>query len=305
MSGIGARLREGREAAGLSVAQVAAKLRLSSAQVMALEAGRSAELPPAPYVRGYIRSYGQLLGLSGEELGRPMIPPPVMPAFPEEPVSVRTGKRSSLGAAVAVLAVVVIAFLTLWWRGGTHGSQGERQVSAAQTRDAHAGLPPRLQLLAVPGKTTGQLSRFPLREESGKGVAARAHKAPASGPVQVSAPPVGTTPRKMTATAPAARGAVPVHRGLVSLPPGPHATLRVSATTADCWLAVYDAHGQQLAYQLVHRGQAVQVAGTPPFRVSLGNPVGMRVTFDGHAVGLPGNAQPGQVVHLQVGSQPG
>src|SRR5262245_39729621 len=59
----GTQLRAARTAAGLSVAEVAAQMRISPKQVEALEADRYAELPGTVFVRGFIRNYARVLKL--------------------------------------------------------------------------------------------------------------------------------------------------------------------------------------------------------------------------------------------------
>ncbi len=65
-SGPGAQLRAARAERGLGVAEIASELRLSEALIHALEEGRYDELPPAPFVRGYLRSYARLLHIDGD-----------------------------------------------------------------------------------------------------------------------------------------------------------------------------------------------------------------------------------------------
>ena len=59
----GARLRWERERAGLTVTDVAARLRLHLNQVRAIEQETLNALPEAAYVRGFIRSYARLLNI--------------------------------------------------------------------------------------------------------------------------------------------------------------------------------------------------------------------------------------------------
>ena len=59
----GERLRLAREAAGLTVGDVAAKLKLSSRQVSAIEAEEWSALPERTFTRGFFRSYARLLGV--------------------------------------------------------------------------------------------------------------------------------------------------------------------------------------------------------------------------------------------------
>jgi cytoskeleton protein RodZ len=67
---LGERLREAREAKGISVENVANQLRISPATINTIEADaydcRGAD---AVFMRGYIRSYAKLVGLTDEEIG--------------------------------------------------------------------------------------------------------------------------------------------------------------------------------------------------------------------------------------------
>lgn len=65
--GIGARLRDAREARGLDIAQVAAKLKMPAHVVEALEREDWSVLGAAVFVRGQLRSYARLLGLDAEQ----------------------------------------------------------------------------------------------------------------------------------------------------------------------------------------------------------------------------------------------
>ncbi|MCS6996432.1 MAG: DUF4115 domain-containing protein [Casimicrobiaceae bacterium] len=84
----GERLRAAREAAGWSVADVAAKLKLVPRQIEAMESGDWSALPPRPYARGFYRNYARLLGIDPESLE--LDPPPAsasMAVAPDEPAS--------------------------------------------------------------------------------------------------------------------------------------------------------------------------------------------------------------------------
>ncbi|HUW98631.1 MAG TPA: RodZ domain-containing protein [Acidiferrobacter sp.] len=157
----GERLRRAREQAGWSVERVALKLHLSVAQVTALEKGERERLPPAPYVRGYLRSYAQLLGLDpqdfvnarGGQERTPVVMPNPMTATHKRPVGLFSYLLFVLGIVVAVA----------WWHASeSPHAQATPGVAAMPARQAVGSLPPRLQSLATPGKSNGQLSEFPL-----------------------------------------------------------------------------------------------------------------------------------------------
>lgn len=64
----GARLKAARERAGLSIADVAQRLKYSARQVQALEEGQGDVLPSLTFQRGFVRGYARLLGLDGNAL---------------------------------------------------------------------------------------------------------------------------------------------------------------------------------------------------------------------------------------------
>jgi len=63
LAGCGERLKQAREAAGLSIDDVAAKLRMPARIVRSLEAEDWAQLGAPVFVRGQVRSYSRLMGL--------------------------------------------------------------------------------------------------------------------------------------------------------------------------------------------------------------------------------------------------
>jgi cytoskeletal protein RodZ len=125
----GSLLREARERRCISLADVAKKTKLSQSSLKTLESGRLEDLPPDVFVRGFIRSYAQSVGLrEAEPLGlfeqaldarrraeqallcTPMVQPANQPvAAPAEDDSPRRG----IGLAVFVIIVLLIATITL------------------------------------------------------------------------------------------------------------------------------------------------------------------------------------------------
>ena len=67
-NGPGVRLAQARDELGLPVKEVARMLNLSPSHITALENDDYESLFGPTYVRGYLRSYAQLLGLPPEEI---------------------------------------------------------------------------------------------------------------------------------------------------------------------------------------------------------------------------------------------
>lgn len=65
---VGAKLRAVREQQGLSIGDVAQRLKYAPRQVQALEEGRFEALPSLTFQRGFVRGYAKLLGIDGSAL---------------------------------------------------------------------------------------------------------------------------------------------------------------------------------------------------------------------------------------------
>lgn len=114
----GVRLRTAREARGLSIEEVADRLRLNEALVLAMEEDRFGLLGAPVFARGHLRNYAALVGaperevLDAFEVGD--VPEPTfLPALERTPVA-PSRTRWLWIAALVVLAAGVAAGV-LWW----------------------------------------------------------------------------------------------------------------------------------------------------------------------------------------------
>ncbi|MFP5238758.1 MAG: helix-turn-helix domain-containing protein, partial [Acidobacteriota bacterium] len=67
---MGALLRQERERLGISLEQAATEIKISKKYLVALEEGRTKELPHPVYAKGFVKNYAKLVGLDPEEMGR-------------------------------------------------------------------------------------------------------------------------------------------------------------------------------------------------------------------------------------------
>jgi cytoskeletal protein RodZ len=113
----GARLRAAREARGLSIQDVAERLRLNAALVLAMEQDRLALLGAPVYARGHLRNYAVLVGAPEQEIMAgcdvEVVPQPsFLPALDLAP-RVRSHARWAWPVAAVLLAIAVVA--AFWW----------------------------------------------------------------------------------------------------------------------------------------------------------------------------------------------
>jgi len=246
LTGVGAELKQAREAAGLAIDHVAERLRFAPRQVESLENERFERLPGPTIARGMVRNYARLLDLDPEPLvGR--MPPPgdVAPergrtvARDLQPMPSPTrGRRSALlyaGSSVALLAL--IGAVAYQWR---------------QEKDAP--------------RPVAQIEPVPVVVPLEKPVERQVER-------QV-APPSSEKPREAEAAAepPAPPPAIP-HRLILRM-------------EEEAWLEVRDGAGRSLVSSLHAAGSERAVRGQPPFQLVIGNALHVELTYEGKPVDL-------------------
>jgi cytoskeleton protein RodZ len=113
----GARLRIAREGRGLSIEEVADRLRLNAALVLALEEDRMALLGAPVFAKGHLRNYALLVGISEAEIMASWeadeIPAPsFLPALDLHP---RRRRHAGWGWPLAAVALALALVAVFWW----------------------------------------------------------------------------------------------------------------------------------------------------------------------------------------------
>jgi cytoskeleton protein RodZ len=117
----GAQLRAAREGLGLSIEEVASRLRLNEALVLAIEENRFGLLGAPVFARGHLRTYAALVGAAERE---------VLDAFDvddlPEPTFLTVGDRApefrgkgrvrSVAVILSIAALAAAAGVFAWWR---------------------------------------------------------------------------------------------------------------------------------------------------------------------------------------------
>jgi len=115
-SGVGARLREAREAKGLDIAEVGQKLRMPVRVIESLEAENWSRLGAPIFVRGQLRSYARLLGLPVEEVVQtPELAPVAVAELKPRTYIPPMQRFAEQAARRAVYIVLTVAILVPVW----------------------------------------------------------------------------------------------------------------------------------------------------------------------------------------------
>lgn len=333
---LGQILKRAREDEGLTLEQVCAELRFEQHLLEALEADRLDELGPPVFAKGYIKHYGQRLGLSYDDLlaryydvvGRQDVV-----IEPSRAIRLRDERQIAVWVIAAVALGLIGVVLFIWWsneavapvefpppaessgapvEGATPvelqspsrtPDAADEDTAAAREPGATAG---NVDTGADAGSDPSETSRA--AESAGGDAAAPAESGAARGdgaaPAAASdaAGASAATAPAADATARSALDVAPLADSDDNGAPLPADATRVELVFAeDSWAEVTDARGEQLVYGLMQAGEREAVAGAGPLSVLLGNAAGVRVRVDGEPYSIPAAARRGDLAEFTVG----
>lgn len=159
---IGDRLRQAREAKGLTLDDVATQTRVPIRHLRSIEDGNYHELPAVTYTVGFARSYANAVGLDGPEIGRELrdqlggggYTQQVSPEIYAPPDPARVPSRSLAWVAGVLLVVLVAGYLI--WRSQLRDEGDVVAETPAAAEQAEASAPPQPQQPAAPANLAGQ-----------------------------------------------------------------------------------------------------------------------------------------------------
>ena len=276
----GAKLREAREAAGWSIGDVAAQLKLAPRQVAALEEDDWARLPGRTFIRGFARNYARFLALDPDTVLALLPAPEHAPALerpsfaaarrPMGEIPVERAAKPSAARWLLPLLLLVLACAYGFYEYTRQKAIGDRDgPQAAASAPAAAGSPAGTPPAPASAATTlpNPLADVapvapgePAPERSNAVAAAASDAAPAAAPA----------PQPQPASAAAT---------------GTDATL-ILAFKGTSWAEVRDANGRVILQMTGGANMTQTVNGTPPFELALGNAPDVAVTFRGQALDL-------------------
>lgn len=281
---IGEILREGREARGLTVANVAQMLKLSTRQIEAMEAGRFDLLPGPAFVRGFLRNYARLLALEADPLVAAVDASmqdadriELVPVSNAEGVMpVNSERRMSSTPVVLSAFVVLLAVLVGWYFDWfTTPTQAPAEVvlpaspDTAMQQDEPLFPPPPS---SDAGDEPGPAAQAPVEPVPPPVADAGAVAGDGAVAAQPSVPSAVQTPPATVAAAPAP---IEVGSSVIELRFG-----------GESWFEVRDARGNVVATGTGTAGQVRSVRGNGPLTLVIGNAGEVRLSHNGQAVDL-------------------
>ena len=255
LTGIGAQLKQAREAQGLAIDDVALQLKFAPRQIESLEQERFDRLPGPTIARGMVRNYARLLKIDPEPLVVRLAPrvesPPdanqIVDRFRQEVPFSDSSKRSTLlyaGFSVGVL--VLVAALAYEWQ---QQKTPPRPEAPALERTQPAEPPAQAAVAPQPPAPVPEPAPAPVVAE----------KPPPAAPAVV-------VEKKKPQSEKIAAAAEDAENPLA---PGTHRI--VLRTEGEAWLEVKDGAGRMLISSLNPAGTERTLRGRAPFDIVIGN----------------------------------
>jgi len=277
---LGDKLRIAREQRAMSIDQVADAMHLDEAIIVALEQGHFETLGAPVYVRGHLKAYAQLLGLSADEIvgdfqaGTPetivapaLQRPGIAPA-PINPVLLA-------GGALAILLGLLLGMYVLF------DAEDPGDIVAANDSIGILATDAPVRT-ALPADDTAKV----VREEPLPDVRRT-----------VALPEIVSEPQEQVAEAedvvdPPVEAETPA--------PRPVATMRLGLQfNQESWVEISDAN-RRLLFGLQREGYRREITGEPPFNLLIGNAHGVALTIDDEPFDVPASRLRGKVARFEI-----
>ena len=291
IDGFGRVLAAAREAQGIPAAEMAGRLRLHPRQLEALEQERLEELPSAPFVRGYVRSYAKELKIDPAPLlsvlGARLPAPATLGLTAPTGLSMTEVRRAGVERASRLMVIggTVVALVILAIVGWIASTRMKPAASPAQpTGAATAPSPAAAAPAAVPGAEVAPAAA-PTSSAAGSTTVPNESVSVVAGAAAGASPGVASTVNPVASATPEAS---PAPASVAPMPPTPAVSgLRLQVSGRPSWIEVTDADGRVVFVGTLSSGaEQVLVNLKPPLRLTVGNASTVTVTYRGRLVDL-------------------
>jgi len=285
--GPGLMLSEARKKLSLSTEEVSQRLNFRRNLVEEIEQDTFSLSLPATYNRGYLRSYAKLVAVDVDEvlsaydmLGVAEKQRNEMQSFSN--LTVKQVEHSRLMWFSYLIAALLVGLMVLWWLQDTklaadlfENQQPEQQASSEASNISTLNVDNKtVEVTNLPNKPTPveptdviepviSVQKALDAEVTEQGVEAVAEKAE----VSITEPTLDQAPQ-------------------VIVEPVPEISTVVFTFSGDCWVNIYDATGERVAWGVKKSGYVMTVSGKAPLKVTVGKPELTLITFNGKKVDL-------------------
>ncbi|WP_060983299.1 cytoskeleton protein RodZ [Vibrio splendidus] len=285
----GTLLKNKRESLGLTQKQISDRLKLRVTLIQQIEENQFESDQVATFMRGYIRSYAKYVNLDEKVVLSALHHAGDAQHQEQEMLSFsRKTKTEKHNSRIMILTwsifAVIAGISSLWWWQNQQQdtlSQSLANTESSEELTVEESLAPEFTSLEVIEAEQNEAGASVV--ESTEGLAAISDAEDSSDAVADETPAPHATETEPTAEVNANAEAVEANTT-----PEAVANELVMQFSADCWIQVKDATGKTLSTGIKKAGQSLNLSGTAPYKVILGAPEGVSMTFASEPVDLSG-----------------
>lgn len=272
-------LRAARLERGMSMEDVARKLRLSVRQITALEEDDYDKFSSTTFLRGFVRNYAKLLQVDEAPLLRQLqqlLPPLPTPTISYQiegipfPSDQKRGRRNLVIAGGVILALLLLIYEIYT---GSEGNKDNQSTVKIETRTETEQVSAQSQLELPPPVSTGDAEPMPSAEDVA--VAEKKHEIP---------PPVSGSPLPARQAAPPAAATESANATASEFVDGAD-VLRL-VFEGESWVEVKDSKGRLLLSRVNMPGTEQVLYGKSPFSLAIGNAAEVKLAYNNKPVDL-------------------
>ena len=280
----GTLLKNKRESLGLTQKQISDRLKLRVTLIQQIEENQFEIDQVATFLRGYIRSYAKYVNLDEKVVlnalhhsGDAQHQEQEMLSFSRKTKTEKHNSRIML-LTWSIFAVIVGISSLWWWQNQQQDtlSQSLANTESSEELVVEESLDPELTSLEVI-EAEQNTETSPVMENSDELTE-----------VSSAEDSVTLDPVEVIEEAPEAADVASVTAESETVAPEAVVNELVMQFSADCWIQVKDASGKTLSTGIKKAGQTLNLSGTAPYKVILGAPEGVSMTFASEPVDLSG-----------------
>ena len=277
---VGAMLKVAREERELSIEQIAGELRIEARFLIALEEDRFEEFSAPVFTKGYIKQYGQRVGLEYGDLlveYYRQVEIRDVPMIANRPIQLRDGKQIIQWIIVGLVLSILVVGLGVWYLSS---EVPPTEVTFPTEESSELGT------------NENEVLGLPLPDLLGREPALILDPDPEAVAV------LGRAVVQDVGLESVAALAVPVE---VALSPPLEPTIEVTISfDQDCWAEVTDDSGERFFYDLGSAGTVASFSAQLPLSFFLGNADGVRLEFNGRPYPIPADSRRGNLARFVV-----
>ncbi|MFS1862259.1 RodZ domain-containing protein [Vibrio lentus] len=275
----GTLLKNKRESLGLTQKQISDRLKLRVTLIQQIEENQFESDQVATFMRGYIRSYAKYVNLDEKVVlsalhhaGDAQHQEQEMLSFSRKTKTEKHNSRIMI-LTWSIFAVIAGISSLWWWQNQQQDTLSQSLVNTESSEElvVEESLDPELTSLEVI-EAEQNTETSPVTENSDDLLTV------------VSAAEASENVEQVEQT----QDVAPVAAESETVTPEPVANELVMQFSADCWIQVKDAAGKTLSTGIKKAGQTLNLSGTAPYKVILGAPEGVSMTFASEPVDLSG-----------------